>query len=69
MRLVGALNRRRWWLFDCNGLLFDQCIAGCLHLRKWPLSYSFFREAQIHFLPSLSGRSPVNWLPVMNAGD
>jgi hypothetical protein len=29
-------------------------------LRKWPLKYSFFREAQRHFLPSLSGRSLVN---------
>src|SRR5260221_8683335 len=24
-------------------------------LRKWPLSYSFFTEAQCHFLPSPSG--------------
>jgi hypothetical protein len=31
---------------------------SCL-LRKGPLSYSFFSEAQCHFLPSLSARSPV----------
>src|SRR5450759_4740708 len=31
-------------------------------LRKWPLSHSFFREARSHFLPPLSGRSPVNCL-------
>jgi hypothetical protein len=32
---------------------------SCL-LRKEPLSYSFFSEAQCHFLPSLSARSPVS---------
>ncbi len=32
-------------------------------LRKWPLSYSFFKERQRHFLLPLSGRSPVNCLP------
>jgi hypothetical protein len=31
-------------------------------LRKWPLSYSFFRGVQSHFLPPLSGRSPVSCL-------
>jgi len=31
-------------------------------LRKWPLRYSFFGEAQSHFLPTLSGRSTVNCL-------
>lgn len=29
-------------------------------LRMWPLSYPIFREEQNRFLPSLSGRSPVN---------
>src|ERR1700674_5540674 len=42
--------------------LFDQRMAGPLLLRKWRLSYSFFRETQSHFLPPLSGRSPVNCL-------
>src|ERR1022692_4942468 len=29
-------------------------------LRKWPLSCSIFRDTPSHFLPPLSGRSPVN---------
>src|ERR1700674_2567377 len=42
--------------------LFDQRMAGPLLLRKWRLSHSFFRETRSHFLPSLSGGSPVNCL-------
>src|SRR5580704_2290932 len=36
--------------------------------RKWPLSYSFFRGAHTHFLPPLSGRSPVNRLSECGLG-
>jgi hypothetical protein len=58
----GSANRCKIEVSELNPLPVSWNAPSSQVLRKWPLSYSFFKEAQSHFLPFLSGRSPVNRL-------